>query len=171
MNRLAEKAVQPKRQHGAVLVVSLVILLVLTLLGISSMQGSGLQEKMAGNLHDMNIAFQRAEGALREAESFLQSPALPEFNGSNGLYKYNDSPPPPSALDLREDPGLWSSISTVSASDHAEYFIVELPPVPPPGSSGRKGTPIPETSIYRVVVRAFGGSEHAVTILETTYKR
>lgn len=57
----------PSRQSGAALVVGLVVLVLLTLLGIAAMRTSALEERMAGNLRESNIAFQSAEGALREA--------------------------------------------------------------------------------------------------------
>jgi type IV pilus assembly protein PilX len=58
-----------RRQRGVVLIVALVVLLVLTLLGISSMQGTVMEERMAGNMYDRNLAFQAAEAALRAGEA------------------------------------------------------------------------------------------------------
>lgn len=55
-------------QTGAVLPISLVMLLLLTLIGVTGSQVTGLEEKMAGNMRDKNIAFQAAESALRDAE-------------------------------------------------------------------------------------------------------
>jgi Tfp pilus assembly protein PilX len=55
-----------KHQHGAVLVVSLMVLLVLTLLGISSLDGSIMEEKMAANAQTANTTFQEAESAIRK---------------------------------------------------------------------------------------------------------
>ena len=43
-------------QTGSALIIALSILVVLTLLGVASMQGSSLQEKMAGNSRDSQIA-------------------------------------------------------------------------------------------------------------------
>lgn len=57
------------QQTGSVLVVALVILLILTLLGLSGMNTTILQERMAGNLQDMNSAFQAAEAGLRDGEA------------------------------------------------------------------------------------------------------
>lgn len=65
MNTHANK----RKQSGVVLIISLVMLVLLTLLGITSMQVNGLEEKMAGNNKDKNIAFQAAEAALRDAEA------------------------------------------------------------------------------------------------------
>ena len=63
---------QIKRQQGMALFVSLVFLLILTILGVSSMQSTILEEKMAGNFNDQNRAFQASESSLRAAESWLQ---------------------------------------------------------------------------------------------------
>lgn len=67
----------PRNQKGAVLVVALIMLLLLTILGVSSMQNTSLQEVMAGNTRDHTVAFESAELALREAEAKLPTvPAL-----------------------------------------------------------------------------------------------
>jgi type IV pilus assembly protein PilX len=55
-------------ESGAVLIVGLIFLVALALLGITAMQTSVLQERMAGNLKDWNIALAAAEAALRDAE-------------------------------------------------------------------------------------------------------
>ena len=53
-------------QRGAVLAVSLIILLVLTLIGISSMDGSIMEEKMAANAQISTTTFQEADSAVRQ---------------------------------------------------------------------------------------------------------
>ena len=52
-------------QRGAVLIVALIMLLLLTLVGLSSMRSTSLQENMAGNLRENYIAYQAAEAALQ----------------------------------------------------------------------------------------------------------
>ncbi|MEE9397870.1 MAG: PilX N-terminal domain-containing pilus assembly protein, partial [Methylococcales bacterium] len=52
-------------QQGAVLVVGLVTLLVLTLLGITGMRTSIMEEKMSANLISQNIALQAADSCLQ----------------------------------------------------------------------------------------------------------
>ena len=42
-------------QRGAILIISLIMLLVLTILGVTGMRTTVLEEKMAGNLRDKNI--------------------------------------------------------------------------------------------------------------------
>ena len=64
-----------KKQNGMALFVSLIFLLLLTIIGVASMQNAGLQEKMAGNIKIKNETFQLAERALREGENFIAAPA------------------------------------------------------------------------------------------------
>ena len=56
------------RQRGVALVIVMVLLLVISLLGISSMRGTLMEERMSANLYDRSLAFQAAEAALREGE-------------------------------------------------------------------------------------------------------
>jgi type IV pilus assembly protein PilX len=54
--------------RGSALVIALLMLLILTVLGLASMQSTSLQERMAGNFDQRNQAFQLAELGLRTAE-------------------------------------------------------------------------------------------------------
>lgn len=58
-------------QSGAALMVSLMILLVLTLIGVTSMSSTILEEKMAGGVRNQNLSFQSAEAALRDGEIWI----------------------------------------------------------------------------------------------------
>ncbi|MBF0265703.1 MAG: hypothetical protein HQL46_10560 [Gammaproteobacteria bacterium] len=64
MNRL-------KNQNGAVLVVTLVMLLLLTFIGLDSMKNISLEEGMAINFQDTQKSFQNAEAALLTAENII----------------------------------------------------------------------------------------------------
>lgn len=63
------------KQSGVVLIVSLIMLLLLTLIGVSGVQTTALEEKMASNSRDQNIAFQAAEAALRAGEALIEGSA------------------------------------------------------------------------------------------------
>jgi type IV pilus assembly protein PilX len=67
------------RQAGMALLISLVFLLLLSLVGLSAMQGAVAQQKMAGSLWHRNQSLQSAESGLRLGESRVQreSAALP----------------------------------------------------------------------------------------------
>ena len=61
----------PRRQQGAILIVSLLMLLVLTLLALATMRAATFEERMAGNARDVNLSFQSAEAALRAAAAAI----------------------------------------------------------------------------------------------------
>jgi len=60
------------KQNGAALITALSILLVLTILGIATVSTTVLQERMAGNARDYEVAFEQAETGLRTAEEYLK---------------------------------------------------------------------------------------------------
>ncbi len=59
------------RQKGVALIVSLVLLVLATLIGLAAVRGTTLQEHMSANMYDRSLAFQRAESALRAAEAAI----------------------------------------------------------------------------------------------------
>lgn len=60
-------------QEGGVLIISLIILLVMTLLGVSAMTGSDLQERMVGNQKRMIQASMAAESKKKGEKEFLKN--------------------------------------------------------------------------------------------------
>lgn len=83
-------------QEGAVIIFCLVFLAILTLMGVSGMEGTILEERMSGNLRDYNMAFQAAESALKEAESWLgeqDSQPLTSVDGSTLVWSENAMDP------------------------------------------------------------------------------
>jgi type IV pilus assembly protein PilX len=58
---------QPHGQQGAVLIIALMLLIVLTMLGISAIESTKLETKMAANTTNYNRAFQVAEAGLTKA--------------------------------------------------------------------------------------------------------
>lgn len=72
----------PVRQRGAVLFVSLVFLLLITLLALTAIGSSILQEKMTGGMRNRQLSLMGSESALRGAEAWLWSLS---FSGSQPL--------------------------------------------------------------------------------------
>lgn len=105
----------PGSQRGAILIVSLLFLLILTMIGVASMQTTTLEEKMAGNMRDRGVALQAAESGIRDGETFIESVAsTAAFAGSNGLYgEYMAAPDPFAAA-------TWSSNATSRAGTALE---------------------------------------------------
>lgn len=74
--------------HGVALVIVLILLLVMTVLGVASIRGTVLEERMSGNMYDRSLAFQAAEAALREGELLINTPGavvVPGAGCSNGV--------------------------------------------------------------------------------------
>ena len=91
MNNRRPGSAWPHQQQGIALFMSLVILLILTVLGVSSVQTTRMQELMARNSHDINIAFLAAESAMKDAEALIEATAsVGEFAAvdayKDGLY-------------------------------------------------------------------------------------
>lgn len=63
-------------QTGVVLMVALIILLLLSLIGVSGVQSTLLEEKMAGNLQEQFKAIQAAESAARYAWAQLDGTSV-----------------------------------------------------------------------------------------------
>lgn len=120
-----------KHQSGVVLVVSLIILLALTLIGVTSSNVTGLEVKMAANSKDQNIAFQAAEAALRAAEDSLgdNKPVLhPNYvQGTDGYYTLlnddgNPDANPPTYATLKtpiQDPPFYTTVDWYGTKVHA----------------------------------------------------
>jgi type IV pilus assembly protein PilX len=164
-------------QRGAVLVVSMLMLLVLTLVGITAMRLSTQQEKMSGNSRDMDIALQAAEAALRFGESRLVTPTLPDPASLPGWYYY----PTPSlrAPSLRR-PQDWGSAVAIEYPINADYWDVAQSPrltiedlgnVPDPDGSLDASAPVSDIRAFRVSARAVGGVASTNVILQSTFQR
>jgi Tfp pilus assembly protein PilX len=91
-------------QSGITLIISLVLLLLLTIIGVSSMKVSNLQEKMAGNDRDRNLAFQAAEAALRAAQRHLEEFRYAEKN----IHLFCNTGANP--VDPANNPGLFHQV-------------------------------------------------------------
>lgn len=170
---------RPHRQRGAVLVVSLIMLLIVTLIAVSSMQGTIMEEKMAGNTRDRNLAFQTAESALREAEFYVDGLAsMGSFSGSGGLYGLTDSEPDYASQTTWSD-ATNHVVGSASYGSYAapKYFIKHFTTVK--GSAGalnmsgygdNKGSG--DLTVFTVTARSTGASaESAEVILRSYYGR
>lgn len=65
----------PRRERGAALIISLILLVLITLVGVASLRNVVLEEKMSANFYDRSLAFQAAEAALRAGEAVAAAQA------------------------------------------------------------------------------------------------
>jgi type IV pilus assembly protein PilX len=76
-----------KRQSGMVLFVALVLLLILSMIGVTVARMQTVEERMARNENNHQLAEQAAEAALRNAEATLgNAPPVGTFSNDTGGY-------------------------------------------------------------------------------------
>lgn len=176
------------RQRGAVLITALVLLLVLTLLGLSAIQTTTLEERMAGNYRSGTAAFEAAESALREGEStvggFTTRP-LPKSDGATGVWVL-DSPDPDASKSeawWREASASWwgstnnigsytKSLEFVSGKqvDPPHYLIEEVGLIK---DSLNVGQSKDENGryFYQITARGTGVNQNSISLLRSVYAR
>ena len=187
-----------RRQSGAALIISLIILVVMTIIGVSSIQTTSLEERMAGNMRDHNLAFQAAEAALRYAEQDIEE-RLGHTNatdatiqeafgdGSDGWFHMNN--PEPSINELTqstfwEGRGIESVTSELSneivgggqVQSEPKYIIRWLakhalgsPDIEIDRSDDERDDTDSEIYIFRITARGTGGSNQSQVVLRSYY--
>lgn len=168
----------PRRQRGAVLVVSMLLLLVMTVLALSASQATQMQERMAGNVRDLDLAFQASEASVRGAEMRIDDVVGPKRRGSLICPNRDtcDAVGRPDATQdySRKDQSWWNDNGyklpqrPAQLQREPQYVIEQWADVPDTlttGSSMQKSG----TLYYVVAGRALGQTETAVSIVETSY--
>lgn len=73
-----------EKQQGSVIIISLIMMLLLTIIGLTGVRMSNLEEGMSGSFRDHHLAFQAAEAALSEAEAFVENTTFSTTNFQSG---------------------------------------------------------------------------------------
>jgi len=163
-----------KQQSGVVLMITLLLLILVTIIVITSLQVTGLQEKMVTNFNNKNLAYQASEIALRDAEEWLlaQIPAptiahariwaLETINPTAtiaGLEWWQASWPTANDFEYGDAiPGITSKPNTV-----IEYRGFVSDSLDFGATSGRY--------FYTITSRGTGGNDQSVVILQSTLAR
>ncbi|MBX3706435.1 MAG: hypothetical protein KF911_07340 [Pseudomonadales bacterium] len=172
------------RNRGVALFISLVLLLILTIIGVSAVQTTTLETRMARNEHDALLAFQAAESALRDAEAFLEnvvSTAIFTPAGTDGLWDIPDM----GEIERWRIADVWTDATSVAAptepgvvvAERPRFFIEHVASVlreqnayqlndPYGGSAGAD-----RVEIFRITARGVGGTANAQVVLQTTFGR
>ena len=148
-----------KDQRGVVLIVSLIFLLVLTLIGVTASQSTILQERMAGNVKDRNMALQASEAALRAGEIWVNANVTAVLTATKV--------PTPSQWDGVVLPAPDGTLLGFDAQLAADPVFHAGPP-----ERIRVGitTPAVFRIIYPVTSRGVGGTAQAVVTLGSYYE-
>ena len=165
-----------QRQSGVALIVGLIVLLLLTLITVTAIRMTTLEERMASNLRNQSIAFQAAETALREAEAFIASNAT-EFKPlrlSNGPFQNTTESPCVNGLCGTTDPlqsdniysatGLRTAVTGITNVSSEPQWMIELVRVDPSTDSSRL------YATFRITARAVGIDDNSVVQLQSTFR-
>ena len=160
------------------------MLLLMSVIGLAAVRGTNLQELMAGNARDKQIAFQAAETALRSAEDIVGGPNPPAVGVAVGVIDQVDK----GATSLFwRDEFIWSkdgaaatSVAVLDALKFTQaeprYVVEKLQVAYVPGSDGRgadwlAGLQTPEISVYRITAKGVGITESSIVYLQSMYRR
>jgi type IV pilus assembly protein PilX len=166
------------RERGAVLVIALLMLLVMTVLGVTAMQMSRMEERMAGNSRDINLAFQGAEAGLRNGENGLRVlTARPTTCGTAPCNLWRREA---ITTSMRDQPMTWwttngreygvAATTEVTGVTRDPMIVVEEVGFVPDSLTVGHGPP-EGRNFYRVTSNSSGASDTAEAVLESTYAK
>jgi type IV pilus assembly protein PilX len=142
-----------QRQRGAILIIALIMLVLLTVLSVAGLRATTMDERVAGNARDKEKAMQSAETAVRRC--------LAELTADNPTYPTTKIIAQATAASRPnwEYESVWTA-SASSVSMPASAAVISAPQClveKLPGGS------------FRVTARAKGGSDGANVMLQATY--
>ena len=177
-----------QKQQGVALITGLIFMVVLTLLAVAAMRTTGLEEKMAGNALNQDVAFQATEAAVRQGRSKVQDGLITSVSGfpaygasctSAGLclpstsavsnwtavFPFGQKTPSATAA-------TYSGTALVGVANQPQYIIELLPDVAVPignslavGRFAGGGTATP----FRITARGWGMAAEAQATTQATY--
>lgn len=163
----------PRHQAGMALITGLIFMVVLTLLAIAAMRTTTLEELMARNARDRDLAFQSAEAALRAGEAELTGAVPPTLAVNTGRTpRITDG----SLTSYWTSTHLWNTRSVVSSwqpegTSAAPRYVIELLDTGTGTGGGLGFGAQTDSGIYRVTARGVGLSANTVVILQAVYER
>ncbi len=169
MNSLNPHPLRP-HQRGATLLISLIILMLVSLLGLNSIRSTTLQERMSANILDRAVVFQSAESILRAAEIHFSS--TPNWAAHNGINCQLGEPvcdivPAENSPNWRNLPNPPNLNTHLPATGTAQYHVAFLGQVTEAATEGlgqdlsainlqygaTEATGLKTSNVFRITVR------------------
>jgi len=179
MNRIAIIASGHGRSGGFALVSALLLLLVITLLGVSLFLGVNLEQRATGNSMQKSRAAQLAQSAVGAAQRWLStSPAVPTPQpcSGNAVQQFQVCAYPPTD---RETPSSWTGVTvppmntliTLSANGGAGNYWSNAQGV---GNPGVRITYLGMATmgpgrLYEIDAFAYGGNANSLAVVQSIY--
>jgi type IV pilus assembly protein PilX len=163
--------------RGATLAVSLIILLIVTILGISAITATLFQEKMAANTQDNMLAFEAAETGLTEAQDWITQQTTPPTAEATCSTSPCVHPLDGSLAFELLPPSWWSSNATASNTSLPNvstppYFFIELLQfIPDSPVLNQSMTQNQGIYYYQITVRGTGSTSDSTSIIQSTIAR
>ena len=161
----------PRLQQGASLLIALIFLVMMAMLGVTVANVTNLEERMAGNTRDRDLALQAAEAALRDAERRLAAEAFRTGPPGGGAWPAFDA-------DNANDAAFWEECFSKKTGPCAAALGMEI--VLPSGTAAGAVDAQPQftvetkpdagtTKVFRVTARAVGGSPDTIVVLQAEF--
>lgn len=159
------------QQRGVALIVALIFLAMLALLGATAARNSVLEERMASNTRDRDLAFQSAEAALLDGK--LNINVLRTQLGTAGLVDASNCAVPnvaPCYLSHGNDAAYWTNTFVWNAANSRNPTQVINQVAAQPSYILEKISVGPGTlETYRVTARGVGASANAIAITQEAF--
>ena len=180
MNTVPGTANGRTAQEGVVLFVALILLLILSLLGVTAARMQTGEERMARNEDNQQIGAQAAEAALRNGESLLAGGTVSFPSSNPGMLSptsWNGGDP---ALSVN-----WSSpaqvmsytgpaLTSLPAASQSPGLVIEtLPAVAAPGVSASVTSLTqnsPPVNVYRLTAQGVGADGTSTTVMQSIFQ-
>ena len=160
-----------QRQQGITLVLSLLVLVTITLLAVSAMRSTTLQEKMAANLVDREVSRQVVEGTLQRVSTLL-----PPAAGAS-WYLNNLPVPVQNTADVWRNNSAWQNAGNVGISingvTYTGQFLVEnlgLWTSRQDPTCKPRENPLCERQTYRITIRNQPVQGRAATVVQVVWR-
>ena len=165
-------------QGGAALITALLLLVVMTILAVTVMQMSRVQERMVGATRDITVGFEAAEAAVRNAETAIdQQAVLPGLCNASPCQFWVDG----SIVDVaNQDKNWWSNNATnfadksgqalTGVNENPRYVIEHQAFVRTDGGIKAGVEPVGR-DFFQVTGRSTGASGVANVVVQTTFAK
>lgn len=168
------------QQRGAALITALIFLIILTLLGLTAMQTSSLEERMSGSARNRSLAIQAGEQTLRYAEQDILlsgrvRPVAASAGCVNGICVQADV----GAVQVWQDAARLANATVYNTVAMAGYVAPVLPAVDAPPTYLIEYVPrvnVPgedagsTLDYYRITSRSVGGDPNTVAFLQEIFR-
>lgn len=113
MHRVDQYRLHAQRQQGAALAISLILLIAMTIVGVATLSGTRLNERISSNAQQKSMSFEAAESSIAIVWNV---PSLLNALAAIPVAQFNDPTPAPAAnLDDKFD--QWSHSATQKSVD------------------------------------------------------